>query len=107
MPPILDNKSPSSPSVFAPAALLREARRQKGLPVVDVPRVCIFDPDGDIVRRLKSFGLRSTLMRGPAITPIFIPSRLVGRQLAFSGALLARPLRYWSLRNCSLVDVAS
>jgi hypothetical protein len=28
---ILDNKNPSSPSVFHPAALLREARRQKGL----------------------------------------------------------------------------
>jgi hypothetical protein len=30
-PPILDNKRASMPSVFAPAALLREARRQKGL----------------------------------------------------------------------------
>ena len=32
MPPLLDNKNPSSPSVFAPSALLREARRQKGRP---------------------------------------------------------------------------
>src|SRR6266567_324479 len=32
MPPLLDNKNPSSPSVFRPAALLREARRQKGWP---------------------------------------------------------------------------
>ena len=31
VPPILDNKHTSTPSVFAPAALLREARRQKGL----------------------------------------------------------------------------
>src|SRR3954449_5303406 len=37
---------------FAPAALMREARRQKGLASVDVPSVCILDPDGDIVRRL-------------------------------------------------------
>jgi len=36
--------------------LLREARRQKGLPVVDVPGVCILDPDGDIVRRLNATG---------------------------------------------------
>ena len=29
MPPLLDNKNPMSPSVFQPAALLREARRQE------------------------------------------------------------------------------
>ena len=53
---ILENKRPSSPSVFLPPALLREARRQKGLPVVDVPPICILDPDGDIVRRLMNLG---------------------------------------------------
>lgn len=52
--PILDNKSPTSPSVFSPSALLREARRQKGLASANVPSVCILDPDGDILRRLKS-----------------------------------------------------
>lgn len=56
MPPILNNKNPSSPSVFAPGALLREARRQKGLPVADVPPVCVLDPDGDIVRGLRRSG---------------------------------------------------
>jgi uridine phosphorylase len=56
MAPILDNKDPSSPTVFRPAALLREARRQKGLPAVDVPAFCILDPDGDIVRRLRQEG---------------------------------------------------
>jgi uridine phosphorylase len=55
-PPILYNKNPMSPSVFQPAALLREARRQKGLAAVDVPPVCILDPDGDIVRRLRNTG---------------------------------------------------
>ena len=58
-PPILDNKHPGAPSVFAPAALLREARRQKGLAVANVPQLCILDPDGDIVRRLRESG-RST-----------------------------------------------
>lgn len=53
---ILDNKVPSSPSVFQPAALLREARRQKAMAVADVPPVCILDPDGDIVRRLRQSG---------------------------------------------------
>ena len=54
MPPILRNKRPSSPSVFAPSALLREARRQKALAPANVPPICILDPDGDIVRRLRS-----------------------------------------------------
>jgi uridine phosphorylase len=54
--PLLDNKNPRSPSVFQPAALLREARRQKGLAAVDVPSVCILDPDGDIVRMLRRTG---------------------------------------------------
>ena len=53
-PPILDNKYLDAPSVFEPVALLREARRQKDLATIDVPPVCILDPDGDIVRRLKT-----------------------------------------------------
>lgn len=53
IPPLLDNKNSASPSVFRPAALLREARRQKGLQNADVPAVCILDPDGDMVRRLR------------------------------------------------------
>ena len=56
MPPVLENKNPSAPSVFKPAALLREARRQKSLAETSVPPVCILDPDGDIVRRLRRSG---------------------------------------------------
>jgi hypothetical protein len=55
-PPILDNKHPASPSVFAPEVLLREARRQKRLQNVPVPPVCLLDPDGDIVRKLRQTG---------------------------------------------------
>jgi uridine phosphorylase len=54
MTSIRDRKNTSAPSVFLPAALLREARRQKGLATVDVPPICILDPDGDIVRRLRT-----------------------------------------------------
>ena len=54
--PIMENKSPAAASVFSPSALLREARRQKAIPAVDVPAVCILDPDGDIVRRLRQSG---------------------------------------------------
>lgn len=41
-------------SVFSPENLLREARRQKGLPLGSVPEICLLDPDGDIVRFLVS-----------------------------------------------------
>jgi uridine phosphorylase len=56
IPPILANKNPMLPSVFVPTALLREARRQKGFASVDVPSVCILDPDGDLVRQLRITG---------------------------------------------------
>lgn len=39
-------------SVFQPVNLLREARRQKRLPELAVPRVCLLDPDGDIAAYL-------------------------------------------------------
>jgi uridine phosphorylase len=55
-PPIPANKHASHDSVFTAASLLREAKRQKDLPAVDVPRVCLLDPDGDIVRRLRQTG---------------------------------------------------
>ena len=54
--PIMNGKEHASPSVFQPDALLREARRQKGMPLVDVPQVCVLDPDGDIVRHLRRTG---------------------------------------------------
>jgi uridine phosphorylase len=55
--PIVNGKSHESPSVFRPEALLREARRQKGLPLLDIPQVCVLDPDGDVVRHLKRLGV--------------------------------------------------
>jgi uridine phosphorylase len=45
-----------APSVFQPENLLREARRQRGLPDTPVPAVCALDPDGDIVRSLRARG---------------------------------------------------
>lgn len=56
LPPILDNKAHSAPSVFEPNALLREARRQKRIEPARVPNFCVLDPDGDIVRRLRHEG---------------------------------------------------
>jgi uridine phosphorylase len=51
--PIVDRKDHKAPSVFRPEALLREARRQRQLPFVAVPEICVLDPDGDVVRHLK------------------------------------------------------
>lgn len=56
LPPILINKHYDAPSAFAPENLLRESRRQKGLRDAPVPDVCVLDPDGDIVRRMKDTG---------------------------------------------------
>jgi uridine phosphorylase len=56
VPPILSHKQYAAPSAFAPENLLRDARRQKGVAAARVPDVCILDPDGDIVRRLKRQG---------------------------------------------------
>lgn len=51
--PILDGKAYEAPSEFVPENLLREARRQKKLPLVPMPEICVLDPDGDIVRHLR------------------------------------------------------
>jgi hypothetical protein len=61
IPSILDDKHASSPSVFAPIALLREARRRNGLASVEVPPVCVLDPDGDLVRELRRTASQSRL----------------------------------------------
>src|SRR6185437_10261634 len=58
-PPILANKDFKASSVFEPANLLREARRQKGVVSADVPEVCVLDPDGDILRVLRREGRAS------------------------------------------------
>lgn len=54
--PLLIAKAYDEPSVFRPANLLREGRRQRGRPDVAVPAVCLLDPDGDIVRHLVATG---------------------------------------------------
>jgi uridine phosphorylase len=54
--PIVANKHFGAASAFTPENLLREARRQKGLGETPVPEVCVLDPDGDMVRRLRAAG---------------------------------------------------
>jgi uridine phosphorylase len=49
-------KDYTAASVFQPENLLREARRQKAIPEGSIPKVCVLDPDGDIVRALEVGG---------------------------------------------------
>jgi uridine phosphorylase len=53
-PPILRYKNHEASSAFTPENLLRQCRRQKRLPNIAVPEICILDPDGDIVRNLRA-----------------------------------------------------
>ena len=54
--PILAGKFHGEPSAFTPESLLREARRQKETPRIPVPETCLLDPDGDMVRFLRTEG---------------------------------------------------
>jgi uridine phosphorylase len=91
LPPILENKDPNAPSVFVPAALIREARRQKDLPPVDVPEVCILDPDGDIVRRLKSEGRAERFDAWPCYHTDLYTFALGGRTVGILGCVVGAP----------------
>ena len=91
MPPLLDNKNPSAPSVFRTEALLREARRQKGLPTVDVPTVCILDPDGDMVRRLRNEGLSKPFEGWPCYHTQMDTFELAGQTVGIVGCAVGAP----------------
>jgi uridine phosphorylase len=91
MPVILDDKTPAALSVFQPAALLREARRQKGLPAVDVPAICILDPDGDIVRRLRLDGKARPFEGWPCYHTQLDTLELAGQPAGIVGCAVGAP----------------
>jgi uridine phosphorylase len=88
---ILDNKHPASPSVFRPAALLREARRQKGLRAIEVPAMCILDPDGDIVRRLRDEGRSKPQEGWPCYHTQLDAFELAGQTVGILGCAVGAP----------------
>lgn len=90
-PPILTHKHPDAPSVFAPAALLREARRQKGLASANVPPVCILDPDGDILRRLKAGGQAKRFDSWPCYHTELYVFDLAGAPTGIIGCVVGAP----------------
>ena len=89
--PILDNKDPSAPSVFEPTALLREARRQKDLPIVGVPALCVLDPDGDIVRRLRHSGQAKPSATWPCYHTELYEFALAGKTAGIIGCAVGAP----------------
>lgn len=85
---ILDNRNTLAPSVFQPSALLREARRQKGIETIDVPSVCILDPDGDLVRRLRDSGKASRFAGWPCYHTELDVFTLAGRDVGIIGRVV-------------------
>ena len=91
MIPILANKDPSAPSVFRPAALLREARRQKDLATADVPAICILDPDGDVVRHLRRTGQARPFDGWPCYHTALDTFALAGQTVGIVGCAVGAP----------------
>jgi hypothetical protein len=89
--PILDHKSPAATSVFSPDALLREARRQKGLAPADVPAVCILDPDGDILRSLRKSGRAACFDAWPCYHTELFTFPLAGQTVGIIGCVVGAP----------------
>ena len=89
--PLLQNKSPEAASVFSPDALLREARRQKGLAPFDVPAVCIFDPDGDILRQLRKSGRATRFDAWPCYHTELYTFRLGEQTVGIVGCVVGAP----------------
>ena len=87
-PPLLDNKHVSMPSVFTAAVLLREARRQKGLDISNVPQVCLLDPDGDLVRELRKTGAAKPFADWPCYHTELDTFDLAGRQVGIVGRVV-------------------
>jgi uridine phosphorylase len=90
-PPILEKKNYGAPSVFSPKALLREARRQKGIDAIDVPRVCVLDPDGDIVRTLRSTGQARSFKAWPCYHSELDTFDLAGKEIGIVGCAVGAP----------------
>ncbi|MCC6720415.1 MAG: nucleoside phosphorylase [Acetobacteraceae bacterium] len=90
-PPILDHKYPDQPTVFLPAALLREARRQKGIESSSVPSICILDPDGDLVRHLRQSGAATPFAGWPCYHTDLDTFELGGQRVGIVGRVVGAP----------------
>ena len=111
LPPILAGKDYAAASVFTPSNLLREARRQKGLAAVRVPEICVLDPDGDILRRLRRSGYAQRLSSWACYhTELFAFDHegegfgIIGCAVSHCPVNIARRARFldsWDSKDCS------
>lgn len=89
--PILDDKHHGVPAVFLPENLLREARRQRGLPHLPVPDVCILDPDGDMVRMLRRVGRGQAFPGWACYHTEMLTFELAGERVGIVGCAVGGP----------------
>jgi purine-nucleoside phosphorylase len=91
LPPILEHKLHTAPAVFLPENLLREARRQRRLPNLSVPEICILDPDGDIVRALRTEGRGEPFPGWACYHTEMLAFDLAGEQVGIVGCAVGAP----------------
>lgn len=89
--PLLVAKNHLEPSVFLPENLLREGRRQRRRPEVDVPAVCLLDPDGDIVAHLEQSGRGQSHPGWGCYHTALSTFDLNGRELGIVGSAVGAP----------------
>ncbi len=77
--------------MFEPLALLREARRQEGLPAAELPEICVLDPTMTLFAALKILARQSGSRRGPCHHTDLHSFVLTGQTIGivgFAGAVL-------------------
>jgi uridine phosphorylase len=79
------------PSLFSPENLLREARRQKSIPKRRIPRVCLLDPDGDIVSYLTRMKLAARNPSWACYHTVMYNHRLGGSTVGIVGNVVGAP----------------
>jgi uridine phosphorylase len=89
--PLWRNKAYDEPSVFRPENLLREARRQNEVEHGPVPKVCLLDPDGDIVDHLRSAGRAEVHPHWPGYHTTLYETELAGRAIGVLGRAVGAP----------------
>jgi uridine phosphorylase len=89
--PLLQDKHFEQASVFRPENLLREARRQKNLPIGEIPQICLLDPDGDIVRQLRADGRAQACPGWACYHTDLITIDLDGERIGIVGCAVGAP----------------